>query len=160
FNEPIYFRQFCDQLAEFNLRYLGESEFRVMVASTSFAVAVQEELADLAPHLIEREQYMDFLRNRSFRQTLLCRGAVIPNYEIRGERLSEFHIASRVKPRVSPPDLASDVEVQFEGYKNATLSSSAPIVKAALACLGDVWPQFVAFEELRARARGRLGVGS
>jgi len=159
FNEPIYFRQFCEQLAEHDLRYLGESEFRVMVASTSFAAEVQQELNDLAPHLIEREQYMDFLRNRSFRQTLLCHKDVAPRYEIRGEQLAAFHIAAPVRSALETPDLVSAVEVEFRGAGSATMTSGTPIVKAALQCLGEAWPQFIHFEELRTRARSRLGTG-
>jgi SAM-dependent methyltransferase len=74
-NEPIYFIQFCERLAAKGLRYLGESEFRVMVPSTSFSPEVQDRLQALAPILLEMEQYMDFLRNRMFRQTLIGHAA-------------------------------------------------------------------------------------
>ena len=157
YNGPIYFREFCDQLSAHGLRYLGESEFRVMVASTSFPAAVQQELDDLAPHLIEREQYMDFLRNRSFRQTLFCHQNVKPRYEIRGEQLTAFHIASPARPVENNRDLTPEVEVEFRGSGSATLTSGTPIVKAMLQCLGEAWPQFVAFEELRIQARTRAG---
>ena len=70
-NEPVYFIEFCERLAAKGLRYLGESEFRVMVPSTSFSPEVQDRLEALAPSLLEMEQYMDFLRNRMFRQTLV-----------------------------------------------------------------------------------------
>src|SRR5207244_13069269 len=77
-NEPIYFMDFCERLAAKGLRYLGESEFRVMVPSSSFPLEVQSRLQAVAPSFLEMEQYMDFLRNRMFRQTLICHALLRP----------------------------------------------------------------------------------
>src|SRR5262249_3882399 len=93
-NEPIYFLQFCERLVDKGLRYLGEAQFPVMVAGTSFSTEVQRELDELAPNLIEKEQYMDFLRNRLFRQTLVCHKHIRPNYDVRAEQLTGFFVAS------------------------------------------------------------------
>jgi methyltransferase-like protein/SAM-dependent methyltransferase len=156
-NEPFYFLQFCERLAGHGLRYLGEAEFQSMVAGTTFPPEVRQELDELAPQLIEKEQYMDFLRNRSFRQTLICHHHLRPRYDVRAEQLFGLHVASHLCPRSQPPDLGSDAPEEFTSAGGLTLTVTAPIAKAALVCLGEAWPQALPFQTLRARARERLG---
>ena len=154
-NNPVYFLNFCERLGRHGLRYLGEAEFNVMVAGTAFPAEVQRELNELAPNLIEKEQYMDFLRNRTFRQTLVCREEQGPNYDVRAELLGAFHVASPLKPAAAV-DLAPDVAVEFNNSEGMTLTVNSPIVKAALAILGESWPAGMPFAGLYATARQRL----
>jgi methyltransferase-like protein len=152
-NEPLYFLQFCERLAPYGLRYLGEAEFRTMVPATSFPPAVRAELDGLATSLLEREQYMDFLRNRTFRQTLVCREHLRPNYDVRAEQLTAFHVASPLAPRAPAPDLVAACPDEFVTPEGLTLTTAIPVVKAALACLAEVWPAALPFDALCARAR-------
>ncbi len=55
-----------------------------MVPATGFPSEVRQGLNALAPNLIEKEQYMDFLRNRTFRQSLVCHQDLQPCYNMRG----------------------------------------------------------------------------
>jgi len=73
-NEPLYFREFVAHARRHGLQYLGESEVSVNF-DPKRALAPLAEQAPGADR-IEREQYMDFLRLRRFRQTLLCHGEV------------------------------------------------------------------------------------
>jgi methyltransferase-like protein/SAM-dependent methyltransferase len=159
-NEPIYFIEFCERLAAKGLRYLGESEFRVMVPSTSFSLKVQDQLQALAPSLLEMEQYMDLLRNRMFRQTLIGHAPLQPSYEVREDRLSAFRVASTLRPRAPTPDLASHSPEEFIAESGMTLTTSTPLVKAAFTALGELWPRTVAFEDLMALGRLRLAGSS
>src|SRR5262249_48021667 len=143
-------------LVDKGLRYLGEAQFPVMVAGTSFSTEVQRELDELAPNIIEKEQYMDFMRNRFFRQTLVYHKNIRPNYDVRSEQLTGFFVASPANPTVQTPVLISETPEEFEGQKGMTVTVSVPIVKAALVHLGEVWPKAVAFDTLRTRARARL----
>jgi methyltransferase-like protein len=156
-NDPLYFLQFCERLASHGLRYLGEAEFRTMVAATSFPPAVRAELDALATSLLEREQYMDFLRNRTFRQTLVCRAHLQPNYDVRAEQLSACHVASPLAPKAPAPDLTAACPEEFVTREGLTLTTATPVVKAALACLAEVWPAALPFDALCAGAQARLG---
>jgi methyltransferase-like protein/SAM-dependent methyltransferase len=159
-NEPVYFIDFCDRLAARGLRYLGESEFGTMVAATSFAPEVRQKLAGLADDLLEMEQYMDLLRNRMFRATLVCHAHVRPRYEVLGEHLAPLRVAAQLHPASQEPDLRSAAEEEFRGPRDLVLATSTPLVKAALACLADAWPRPLPFAELRTLARRRLDDGS
>src|SRR5439155_9345427 len=69
-NNAFYFFQFCDDLRQKKLRYLGEAKFSDMSAM-NVPPAVAQTIAQMAPGQLEREQYLDFLRNRVFRQSLV-----------------------------------------------------------------------------------------
>lgn len=155
-NEPVYFMEFCERLTEHGLRYLGESEFRVMVPSTSFPPEVQSRLQAVAPSFLEMEQYMDFLRNRMFRQTLVCRANLRPNYDVRAERLFDFQVASPLRPASLALDLYSESPEEFTANNGSSLTTPTPIVKAALLHLSEVWPCPLAFDTLLAEARSKL----
>ena len=76
-NEPLYFHQFAEAAGRHGLDYLAEADFGDMLVS-NFPAKVAETLRRIATDIIRMEQYMDFVRNRMFRQTLLVhRGAAI-----------------------------------------------------------------------------------
>lgn len=70
-NTPLYFNDFLKSAAEKNLLYLGDADPSSMVID-NLPEGPAKTLKDLNLNLLATEQYMDFLRNRSFRSTLLC----------------------------------------------------------------------------------------
>jgi len=70
-NAPVYFHQFIERADRHGLQYLGEADFSTMLTS-GFPKEVNETLGRISQNIIHTEQYMDFIRNRFFRQTLLC----------------------------------------------------------------------------------------
>jgi methyltransferase-like protein len=154
-NEPVYFHEFVARAERHGLQYLAEAEFTPMLAS-NYAPAVDAALNAMARDIIEVEQYMDFLRNRLFRQTLLCRRGIKLNRALGPWSLQGFRIAASLRLVSPEADLASDQPVTFHGARDAAISSSAPMVKAALACLADAWPESIPYSELLMRARSLL----
>ena len=96
-NEPIYFYQFADRAGRHGLQYLAEAEFSTMLTS-NFPQEVAETLRRVSNEIVRTEQYMDFLRNRTFRQTLLCRKEITLNRNLTPQSVMPFHIASAAKP--------------------------------------------------------------
>jgi len=158
-NDPIYFFEFNERLHSHKLRYLGEADFHVMVHS-NLAPDVQQVLNQVAPNLIQMEQYLDFLRNRTFRQTLIVHEHHRPNYALHPEKMSAFHLASPLKPQSATPDLVTTKPETFTGLNEMSLTTTDPIVKAAFVCLSKVWPRAVPFNELLTQARARLAAES
>ena len=70
-NHPVYFHEFVAHAARHGLQYLAEADFFEMQTGV-LPDAVSEELMRVEDP-IRREQYLDFLKGRMFRQTLLCR---------------------------------------------------------------------------------------
>ena len=170
-NEPIYFYQFAERAAAAGLKYLGEADLRVMVPG-NFPPEIENVLQMLAQDMIHLEQYMDFLRNRMFRQTLLVHKNATPNYQLKWEQLRAFHVGSPARMRsegatggargdgeaaVAPPaPLDSDSPLLFETPEGITLQSREPIVKAAMVVLSEIWPGNMRFGDLVEAARKKL----
>jgi methyltransferase-like protein/SAM-dependent methyltransferase len=153
-NEAVYFHQFVERARGHGLRYLGEADLRVMLPSNlPDAAEALERMTDV----VRREQYMDFLRNRMFRQTLLVHEGREPDYRLRPERLAGLHVASPVRPPAGAFDLAGPAAVRFTSSDDLSVTSEAPLTKAALLVLSEAWPQAVALERLLSLARARLG---
>jgi methyltransferase-like protein len=98
---------------------------------------------------------MDFVRNRMFRQTLLCHQQVALDRSVPATRVLGLYVASPAKPEAPVGDVRSNAKVVFRGKASVTTTTD-PMMKAAFLHLGDVWPQAVSFSELLAVARSKL----
>jgi methyltransferase-like protein/SAM-dependent methyltransferase len=155
-NHPLYFHQFIEQAQQYDLQYLVEADF-ANVLPNRFPPEVAEQIQAMAGDVIELEQYMDFVRNRMFRQTLLCHADLEINRALKPDRVTHFYIASQAKPVSKEPDIHSVSVEQFKGFNGATLSLDHPLSKSAMLYLSKIWPQAVSFTHLLNEARLRLG---
>lgn len=159
-NDPVYFRQFASHARRHRLQFLAEANVHEMQPQ-----AYPPEIARKVWHLanesvVQKEQYLDFLRNRRFRQTLLCREDVTLDRLLQPEVLRGLHFGFPARPFVERPDVDSPgVVVEFRGRGDSTLSTDHPIAKAAMLHLGQVWPRLVGFDDLL-RAIGRSGASA
>jgi methyltransferase-like protein/2-polyprenyl-3-methyl-5-hydroxy-6-metoxy-1,4-benzoquinol methylase len=156
-NDPVYFHEFAKRASDAGLQYLGESELRAMLTS-QFSPEIQAVLREVATTLVMTEQYMDFFRNRTFRQTLLCRNGILLGRDLNVDSFRPFSFASGVRPTAPIADVTQDGPVKFEAAEWPTATVNGPIGKAALLCLREAWPQFVAWPDLENRVRTRLGL--
>lgn len=155
-NEPVYFNQFMERAAKKHLQYLGEADFSSMSAS-NFPPQVERMLRDVSDDTVRMEQYMDFVRNRMFRQTLLCHSQVPLVREVRPERAYEMYVASNARPK-DEINVRVREPVKFE-RPGSTMTTSEPLVKAAMVHLADQWPRPVYFRDLLNAARRVLSPG-
>lgn len=88
-NEPVYFHEFVRRVDAAGLRYLADASFGSMLAQ-KFDESAAEILKD-AP-LLRREQYMDFLRSRMFRSSLLCHPDIVPDYATPARHLAPLSV--------------------------------------------------------------------
>jgi methyltransferase-like protein/SAM-dependent methyltransferase len=153
-NEPIYFHQFAERAAAHGLQYLGEADVTMMTVGT-VAPKVEQVLRQLAADLIHLQQYLDFLRNTQFRQSLLCHEGIALDRQRRPENLTAFQVASPARPVAAQPDLRSTAVEQFKGPQGS-LSTNDPLMKTAMMVLIERWPQTLSFEALGAAAWERL----
>ncbi len=154
-NEPLYFRDFMARANAAGLYYLGESEFGLMVGNGIAPEAYQRIKAEITD-IVRLEQYMDFLRNRSFRQTLLVKNGGAIRRDVSGERLAGLHVAACLRPAEGAANIGKQVPVRFSARGGQTLTVVNPVTKAALSCLLDVFPETLPMAELATLARDRL----
>lgn len=155
-NEPVYFYRFAEQAAAAGLRFLAEAQLADMLPG-QFAPEVAATLDRVAPDLVRMEQYMDFVRNRMFRRTLLCRSDVEPTRSLGPECLRGRYVAGNLVPGDEEPDMDPGVPVTFKHQYGALVTVEDPLHKAALVLLGGVWPATVPVEALAALARDMVG---
>jgi methyltransferase-like protein len=156
-NEPLYFHHFVERAATKSLTYLGEAEFHTMIAS-NFPDEVREKLAGVSSDIVATEQYMDFIRNRSFRSTLLCHAGTALERHIPPDAITPFLMAAPLGPAPSqaPDDPLTET---FSHPQRGTVTTSDPLVKAALRILGEHWPIALPFAELRQRTLRVVAAG-
>lgn len=156
-NDPIYFHEFADRAAKAELAYLGEASLASMLCS-DFPPEVLKTLKQVAPNIVRMEQYMDFLRNRMFRQTLLVHKDTELKREINETAVQAFHLATPLKPAEENKEehLFDDTKQHFKSPTGHLLTTASPVAKVAIQTLGEIWPATMAFDALANATRDKL----
>jgi methyltransferase-like protein/2-polyprenyl-3-methyl-5-hydroxy-6-metoxy-1,4-benzoquinol methylase len=127
-NDPYYFTDFLRKAAEFDLQYLGESD-----PSTMFLDNLPEQAATTLKSLnlpqVAVEQYMDFVRNRMFRSTLLCRKTVAIDRNVKPDRLDDLQAIALVAPQPLQP---GQTQKSFANAAGTQITPSSPVVVTLL----------------------------
>ncbi len=132
-NDAVYFHEFAAHAGRHGLQYLAEADFNEMQVGA--ASAALQELGDVT----RREQYLDFVKGRAFRQTLLCHAAQTVERSPRTEVIERLAVSSSA--------VRAGVGV-FEGPTGATLTTDHPQVIAALERAAASWPAAVWVRDL------------
>lgn len=141
-NEPVYFHEFAAHARRHGLQYLGEAEPHEMF---DLADSLQG-LDPPADDIVEREQYLDFLKARRFRRTLLCRREIPLRREVGSAAMDTFLFSSL------PFSIADGVITNQHGSRITIVDNA---VERVMRALGDAQPLPVEFEELVAYAGAR-----
>ena len=169
-NEPLYFRDFIARAQGADLDYLGEAEFFTMLGS-DLAAGAKSQLSAEITDIVRLEQYFDFMRNRSFRMSLLVRRGSLVERNIGPDRLKSLWVSSTLRSTLplsavaaipalaeATPALVSTTPVRFETLTGQQLTTANPVTKAALMLLAEAAPASLAFGALLKAARERLPV--
>jgi methyltransferase-like protein len=97
-NDAFYFQDFLKSAAKHKLVYLGDSVPSTMIVD-NLPKRAAEQLKSLNIDLITKEQYMDFVRNRMFRSTLLCHSDSEINRNIDPLKILDFQLTSLVEQK-------------------------------------------------------------
>jgi len=155
-NEPVYFEEFVAHAAAFELGFVAEADYATM-AGADLPDFARAKLDELSADPVARGQYLDFVRCRRFRESLLgyarTPAAAIP---VPG-RVRTLFAATAAVPDTPVADPAEEVEVQFRLGDRASLRTASPLAKAVLLVLQERWPEALAFEALLSRACALLG---
>ena len=153
-NHAEYFHEFVAKARDHGLDYLGEADFLEM-QSDIYADSTVEKLQRFSQgDLIRKEQYLDFIKGRRFRQTLLCRENNERHRSPQPEQLMALYFASTASPVSVAPDLRAGVWEEFRGPRGAAMRTDDQQVKRALMRLNRIWPQSMQFADLLAAAGG------
>ena len=151
-NSPCYFKDFVSDARAQGLEYLGDAIVATMFASNYGTAAAPALLAECGGDQVVLEQLLDFLQNRTFRQSLLVhadRGAKI-RYQLSAERIASLHVAGCY----TKGDTEANGLVRWVYAGGATVSTYLPVTGAVIEQLNAAWPATVPVAELLAACPG------
>ena len=156
-NNPVYFHDFVEHAAGHGLQYVCEAHL-ANVMPQRLPPEVVERLRGMAGDPIEFEQYMDFVKNRTFRESLLCHRELSVQRSIGREPVREMSLSSRAVIVSDAPDLTGSGAMEFRGLDGAVFTTNHPLTKSALVELNRQSPQPIPFAELASRAGAAVGM--
>lgn len=157
FNTPRYFYEVLARANAHGLAYLGEARPEAMIPANHGPKVAEY----LATHGVQAqvlvEQYLDFVTNRTFRQSLFVHADRAPqiSYDPGADRFRGLHLAASV-PALDGPTRLDTSRQEFQQADGATLFTNAPAIKAALDALTSRWPCTLSHDELVADVSARL----
>lgn len=153
-NHPLYFHEMHALLESRKLIYVGEAHLGLMTGS-DLGKNANRALDELFASRVDFEQYLDFLRMRRFRESIITHAGRTVSYPWRMDVLEECYFGSALEPLVPDPPLENSNPLRFTHPKAGEITVSEPLVKAVLLALRERWPELVGWRELIREASAR-----
>ena len=141
-NRAFYFHEFLERAEANGLHFLSEAQFSEMQVG-ALDPALQRALLAM-PDGLPREQYLDFLKERKFRQTLLCHAGHTLQRPPRPETLRALAVSAALRWKADE----QSASVTFVGPGTAHVTTDHPLVTRILEAIGRSWPSPVWIREL------------
>ncbi|MDP2710378.1 MAG: methyltransferase regulatory domain-containing protein [Solirubrobacteraceae bacterium] len=141
-NARLHFEQFTEHAAGHGLQFLAEANFWEMQVGW-----LPHELRDgvlATDDRLRREQLLDQLRMRTFRQTLLCHASNALDDTPPLDRLATLAVSAQAQASAAQPD----GRVTFTGANGSNLTTDHGVVIAALERVIAAWPAILPIAEL------------
>lgn len=155
-NEPVYYHQFLESAARHGLKVVSDA--RPKTSTEAAAPPVLAFLESLGGQDVARlEQYMDFLRGRTFRRSLLVKQGAEISARTSAAAAGEFWAMAACGPVSATPDIYTEHPEEFRTSSGQQqITTNSPIMKAAMVVLVESWPGSVAVPELHKQVIERL----
>jgi methyltransferase-like protein/2-polyprenyl-3-methyl-5-hydroxy-6-metoxy-1,4-benzoquinol methylase len=149
-NSPCYFKEFVRRASVHGLSYLAESEPSTMFVQNYSENVRAPLLRECAGSQIMMEQYLDFIVNRMFRQTLLVKKeqASSISYQLDQKRLRSFEFAGVFNALDGSPISLEAGDQPCRAIRNVTITLRLPAQKVVAQILDAQYPATVSVEAL------------
>jgi SAM-dependent methyltransferase len=119
-NDPVYFHEFMADAAHAGLTFLAEARLNTMMGA-GLAPQVREALKPL--DRLAREQYLDFIYFRRFRESLLCHAGALSRFVVQPTRALGMHVfpSLHLRRAAAGGELAPDADPEFGMIKQYLL---------------------------------------
>lgn len=156
-NDPIYLFDFVARAEEKGLQYLADAR-QPFYRRGSLPADIEKTLDQVATSTLDREQYLDFLRNQSFRRTMLCRKEVALSAAPKLDVIPRLQMASAAQPTTPKPNPDTKATEQFRSTEGVSVATSDPIPKAVLWQLFESYPRSLSYAELQEGVQRRMNL--
>jgi methyltransferase-like protein/2-polyprenyl-3-methyl-5-hydroxy-6-metoxy-1,4-benzoquinol methylase len=149
-NHPCYFHEFMAKAAKHQLGYISDVDISQMYLG-SLPENVRSVLATIQNDIVRTEQYIDFISNRRFRMSLLCKNDVKANRALNPEDVKNVYFRTKIEKK-------NEGSYQLTGLKQLTLSiANNPVGEALCEVLIEQQPNSTQVEELEQKVQKKLG---
>ncbi|HEV8501523.1 MAG TPA: class I SAM-dependent methyltransferase [Casimicrobiaceae bacterium] len=132
-NDAVYFHEFAAHAERHGLAYIGDSDVRLMSGG---GLAPEVRKFVMRFDRIAREQYLDFMRMRRFRQSLLTRAASATGFNLDAARIDG------VKVTVASTLMQSMAEAERMGQpRESAFHGGSPMLTAMVMWLAELAPR-------------------
>lgn len=158
-NAPCYFKEFVARADEQGLAYLCDAEPSTMFVQNYGAQVRDPLLRECGGSQILMEQYLDFLVNRTFRQSLLVKQARAGEirYRLDRDRLRTLHYAGSFATNDGTPFTLDDQEQPARSLRGHAITLRLPVQKALAQVLEERYPGTLAVDALIDTVSARTG---
>jgi SAM-dependent methyltransferase len=132
-NDPVYFHELIADAARSGLTFLAEAQMSTMMGS-GVAPQVRQTLGQL--DRLAREQYLDFVQFRDFRETLLCHANALSQFVVQPQRMLMLHALPSLDARRAGASRLATPETDAEAgaimqYLLARWPNAVPVAELA-----------------------------
>jgi methyltransferase-like protein/2-polyprenyl-3-methyl-5-hydroxy-6-metoxy-1,4-benzoquinol methylase len=147
-NAPCYFQEFLKRAGQHQLGYVAEASPATMFVSNFRPEISEPLLKEFGQSQEMLEQYLDFVVNRTFRQTLLVHDDKAKNirYQLSWERFHTLHFAAHLLRRDGLSRL--DGSRQAYVHPSGMIELSGAATKSAMDVLSSAWPSSIFYPDL------------
>ena len=139
-NDPCYFHELVAHAQRHGLDYIADTDIRMM-SGAGLAPEVRKFV--LGFDRLEREQYIDFMRLRRFRQSLLTRGKSSSSFNLMPVRILDMQIGA-----ASTLVRSMDEATQAGNPRETVIMASSAAGRAMLLWLANLFPRTVSAAEV------------
>lgn len=159
FNSPCYLNEFAARAQGHGLTYLADAEPSTMFVQNYGEKVRDPLLRECGGSQLLMEQYLDFLVNRTFRQTLLVKQerAADIRYRLDSARLRLLEYAGVFACVDGTPITIDSREQPARAIRDIKITLRLPFQKAVVQVLDENYPATVAPEALIAAVSARTG---
>lgn len=141
---PVSFREFESRLAEHDMQYLSDAEFHATLGRGLSAQAMQV-VQSLSQADVDRQELMDMLLHRTFRQTLICRRAAPVDRAWQSGRLRDSHVVGEWKLENSAVGANART---YRTTRGLILQEARPFMIAVMDRLNNAYPESIPMADL------------
>jgi SAM-dependent methyltransferase len=143
--EPLYFWQLMEEAEKFELGYVGDTEYAG--AWGSLPEPVRHKIEQISSSSTDREQYLDFVLNQTFRSSLLCRREALPAAGPVDSQIRKTLFAAGNPVESSVVGDRGMQVIQFTSANGMVqLRDQAPL--SVIRGISKAWPRSVSYPEL------------
>lgn len=147
-NAPCYLKDFAAAAGAQGLAYLGDAEPSTMFVSNYGEKVATPLLRECGNSQLMLEQYLDFIMNRQFRQTLLVKQARAASvrYQLDHSRIQQMAYAALFQG--DEPITLAGGSMESKAWRNVSVTLNTPVRKALALTLNAHFPGTVPHEAL------------